>query len=57
MVLGSGLTLNSLVILVSLIFWLWIWGIIGGLLTVPLLFCAKIMIQRVAGHRVAAIIG
>lgn len=57
MVVGSRLTLNPLVILVSLIFWFWVWGIIGGLLTVPLLFCAKIVLQHVAGRRVAAIIG
>ena len=57
LVVGTRLTLNPLVILVSLIFWFWIWGIIGGLLTVPLLFCIKIVLEHVAGRRIAAIIG
>lgn len=43
MVLGRRLTMNPLLILVSLTFWGWVWGTIGALLGVPLL----IIIQTV----------
>jgi len=53
---GWRLTLNPLLIFVSLIFWFWIWGIIGALLTVPLLVCIKIVLEHLAGRQVAAIL-
>jgi predicted PurR-regulated permease PerM len=43
MVLGRRLTLNPVVIFVSLIFWTWLWGIPGALLAVPLLMTLKII--------------
>ncbi len=43
-VLGRRLTMNPLLILVSLSFWSWIWGVPGALLAVPLL----IIIQTVS---------
>lgn len=45
LVLGRRLTMNPLLILVSLSFWGWVWGTPGALLAVPLL----IIIQTVAG--------
>lgn len=53
---GSRLSLNPLVIFVSLVFWFWMWGIIGGLLTVPLLVCIKVVVKHVADERVARIL-
>ncbi|MDX3909024.1 MAG: AI-2E family transporter [Sphingobium sp.] len=44
LVLGRRLTMNPLLILVSLSFWSWVWGTPGALLAVPLL----IIIQTVA---------
>jgi predicted PurR-regulated permease PerM len=44
LVLGRRLTMNPLLILVSLSFWGWVWGTPGALLAVPLL----IIIQTVA---------
>ena len=44
-VLGRRLTINPLLILVSLSFWGWVWGTAGALLAVPLL----IIIQTVVG--------
>jgi predicted PurR-regulated permease PerM len=43
MILGKRLTLNPVMIFVSLIFWTWIWGIPGALLSVPLLMSTKIL--------------
>lgn len=56
MAVGSRLTLNPLVIFVSLIFWFWIWGIIGGLLTVPLLVCGKIAAEHLFGREVSRVL-
>lgn len=44
-VVGHRLTINPLLILISLSFWGWVWGTPGALLAVPLL----IIIQTVAG--------
>jgi len=46
-VLGRRLTLNPVVIFVSLIFWTWLWGIPGALLAVPLLMTVKIVCDHV----------
>jgi predicted PurR-regulated permease PerM len=43
MVLGRRLTLNPVVIFISLIFWTWLWGVPGALLAVPLLMTLKII--------------
>lgn len=42
MILGRRLTLNPVVIFISLIFWTWIWGIPGAVLSVPMLMTLKI---------------
>ncbi|MEP6664333.1 MAG: AI-2E family transporter [Verrucomicrobiota bacterium] len=42
MILGKRLTLNPVMIFISLIFWTWIWGIAGALLSVPILMMVKI---------------
>jgi predicted PurR-regulated permease PerM len=41
MIVGKRLTINPLVILVSLSFWAWVWGTTGALLAVPLLIIFK----------------
>lgn len=43
MVLGRRLTLNPVMIFISLIFWTWIWGIPGALLSIPMLMMIKIL--------------
>jgi predicted PurR-regulated permease PerM len=42
-ILGRRLTLNPLVIFISLMFWTWLWGIQGALLSIPMLMMAKIL--------------
>lgn len=41
MVVGKKLTINPLLILVSLSFWAWVWGTTGALLAVPLLIIIR----------------
>lgn len=45
--LGRRFTLNPVVIFVSLIFWTWLWGVPGALLSVPILVSIKVMGDRV----------
>ncbi|MEY2410258.1 MAG: hypothetical protein QOF48_2928, partial [Verrucomicrobiota bacterium] len=42
-ILGRRLTLNPLIIFLALMFWTWLWGIPGALLSVPLLMVFKIL--------------
>jgi predicted PurR-regulated permease PerM len=45
--LGRRFTLNPAVIFVSLIFWTWLWGVPGALLSVPILVSIKVICERV----------
>jgi predicted PurR-regulated permease PerM len=45
--LGRRFTLNPVVIFVSLIFWTWLWGVPGALLSLPILVSVKIVCDRV----------
>ena len=46
-VVGRRLTLNPVVIFVSLMFWTWLWGMPGALLAVPLLMTLKILCDHI----------
>jgi predicted PurR-regulated permease PerM len=45
--LGRQFTLNPVVIFVSLIFWTWLWGVPGALLSVPILVSIKVVCDRI----------
>lgn len=45
--LGRRFTLNPVVIFISLIFWTWLWGVPGALLSVPILVSIKVLSDRV----------
>jgi predicted PurR-regulated permease PerM len=45
--LGHRFTLNPVVIFVSLIFWTWLWGVPGALLSVPILVSIKVVCDHV----------
>lgn len=49
------LMLNPIAVLLSLIFWTWMWGIPGTLLAVPILAAFKIVCERVDGMQAFAI--
>ncbi|MEA2781146.1 MAG: hypothetical protein QOK29_2690 [Rhodospirillaceae bacterium] len=47
MLLARRFILNPALVIVSLIFWYWMWGIAGALLAVPLLATVKIICDRI----------
>ena len=44
---GRRLTVNPLLILLSLSFWGWVWGVVGALLSVPLLIAVRVFLHHV----------
>jgi predicted PurR-regulated permease PerM len=46
-VMGRSLTLNPVIILLSLTFWGWMWGIVGIILAVPILSAFKIFCAHI----------
>ncbi|MBV1862313.1 MAG: AI-2E family transporter [Nannocystaceae bacterium] len=44
--MGRRLGLSPLVVFVSLAFWLWVWGPMGGLLSVPLTIVVRLVLER-----------
>lgn len=47
-VLGERLTLNPLAVLVSIAFWLWLWGPVGAFLAVPMLIVGTMIFYHVS---------
>ena len=53
--MGKGLGLSPLVVLLSLLFWGWIWGPAGMLLSVPLTVSVKLILENFDGGRKIAV--
>jgi predicted PurR-regulated permease PerM len=47
MVMGRSLTLNPVLVVLSLTFWGWMWGVIGVILAVPILAAFKIFCSHI----------
>lgn len=47
MITGKSLNLSPIVILIALIFWGYIWGIVGMMLAVPLMSAIKIFLENI----------
>jgi predicted PurR-regulated permease PerM len=47
MLLAKRFTLNPVMVIVSLVFWFWMWGVPGAILSVPMLAITKIVCDRV----------
>lgn len=43
---GRHMALNPLMVFLSLVFWLWLWGPIGGLVAIPLLVWARFILSK-----------
>ena len=59
MLLATRFTLNPVLVIISLVFWFWMWGIPGGILSMPMLAIIKIICHRLQplaafGHFLAA---
>jgi len=45
--LARRFTLNPVLVIISLVFWFWMWGIAGAILSVPMLAITKIICDRI----------
>lgn len=54
-VMGKTLNLSPLLVLTSLIFWGWLWGLVGMILSVPLVAIIKIIFENIPSLRPLAI--
>lgn len=55
-VMGRGFGLSTLIVVISLVFWGWLWGPIGMLLSVPLTIIVRIAIEYVDDLRWLAVL-
>ncbi|MBU3698654.1 MAG: AI-2E family transporter [Candidatus Kapabacteria bacterium] len=55
-VMGDRLDLSPVVVLFSLIFWGWMWGIVGMVLSIPIMAVAKALLGSVESTRPLAIL-
>ncbi len=54
--MGRRLGLSTLVVVLSLVFWGWVWGPVGMLLSVPLTMVVKILLENTDGFRWVAVL-
>ncbi|UCF93834.1 MAG: AI-2E family transporter [Desulfobacterales bacterium] len=57
-VMGDQLNLSPVVVLLSLLFWGWLWGIVGALLSVPIASAIKIVCENIETlHPISVMMG
>jgi len=56
LLLGRRLALNPLVVFLSVVFWFWLWGVVGALMAVPMLITIKLISDRVESLRAISLI-
>jgi AI-2 transport protein TqsA len=55
-IMGRRMGLSTLVVVLSLLFWGWVWGPVGALLSVPLTMVTKITLENVPDLRWIAVL-
>ncbi|WP_186417711.1 AI-2E family transporter [Bosea sp. CS1GBMeth4] len=53
LVVGSRLTISPFLVFISFVFWLWLWGPIGAVLSTPILLVGLVAREEVANYRQA----
>jgi len=48
---GRSLSVNPLLVFLSLVFWLWLWGPIGGIIAIPLLIWTITVVKGINGDQ------
>lgn len=57
-VIGRQLRLSPLIVLMSLVFWGWVWGLTGAFLSVPLTIAVRIVLEHTGSlTRIAKMMG
>ncbi len=57
-VMGDKLNLSPVVVLVSLLFWGWLWGIVGAILSIPIASTIKIVCENIEElHPISVMMG
>jgi len=51
LLMGNSLSINTVVIILGLVFWGYLWGITGMILSVPLLVLIKVILQQIPDAR------
>ena len=54
--MGNKFNLSPILIIVSLFFWSYVWGVIGAFLAVPILAVIKIVIQNIESYKFLAVL-
>jgi len=49
LLLAKRFTLNPVVVILALVFWFWMWGVPGAIISMPMLAIAKIICNRIRG--------
>ncbi|RLJ51649.1 putative PurR-regulated permease PerM [Litoreibacter meonggei] len=51
---GRSLSVNPLLVFLSLVFWLWLWGPIGGIIAIPILIWSMSVFQSAYGQTISS---
>ncbi len=47
MVIGKTMTLNPFIVLLALVFWIWLWGPVGGFIAIPALLAVYAVVRNI----------
>lgn len=55
-IMGTSLDLSPVLVLFALAFWGWMWGVVGMILSVPIMAVTKVVLENIPGTRPLAIL-